>query len=120
MIDIETLTLKEIRQIAALACPPKAKRIEDCEPRPVVVRSSQSGVWFGNLVSRHGKSVRLTNARKIWSWQGANTTSDIALAGVGKGSKVAPPVTVTVTECHEILDATAVAAATIEARSWGT
>lgn len=59
----------------------------------VIVRSGQSGVWCGALASRDGDAVTLSDARKIWRWRGANTTSDIALNGIDvEYSRVAPPV----------------------------
>lgn len=80
----------------------------------VVVRSNMSGVWIGALAGLNGDSVTLTDARKIWSWQGANTTSHLALTGPGKGSRIAPPVTVAVFGVCEVITATEEARAAAE------
>lgn len=48
----------------------------------VVVRSSQSGVWIGTAVELDGDAVRLTDAFRIWSWEGALDTTAIAANGV--------------------------------------
>lgn len=53
----------------------------------VVVRSSQSGVWIGTAVEMEGDSVRLTDAFRIWSWEGALDTTAIAANGV-TGAKI--------------------------------
>jgi len=47
----------------------------------VVVRTYSAGVHVGYLQSREGKDVTLIYARRIWSWEGANTLNDIALIG---------------------------------------
>ena len=118
-IDIDSLIVGQLKQIQALVGGGREKVA--AEPsRPVVVRSGQSGVWMGTLVRRVRDAVHLTNARKIWQWSGANTTSDIATLGVSKGSKVGPPVTTIVYGVCEVIDATSAAVAAVEARGWGT
>jgi hypothetical protein len=87
-------------------------------PKHVVVRTFSAGVFFGKLQDRRGKEVDLTEARRIWSWSGANSLSEIALHGVGKGSRVAEPVTITLTEAIEIIDASPEAVAVMEKAEW--
>lgn len=85
----------------------------------VVVRTYSAGVHVGELVSRVGKEVELANARRVWSWQGANTLHEIASAGVGKGSKVSESVaSIVLTEAIEILIATEAARTVIETAGW--
>ena len=48
----------------------------------VIVRSNMAGVFGGTLESKTGTEVVLTDARKIYSWRGANTVEDIATKGV--------------------------------------
>ena len=50
----------------------------------VMVRSANAGVFFGNLVSRQGDEVTLTNARRCWYWKGASTLSELATRGPAK------------------------------------
>ena len=85
----------------------------------VVVRTYSAGVHVGELVERNGKEVQLANARRIWSWVGANTLHEIALRGVGAGSRVSDRVaSVVLTEAIEIIDATAEARETLESSKW--
>ena len=85
----------------------------------VVVRTYSAGVHVGELVSRKAKEVTLKNARRIWYWKGANTLNEIALHGVGTGSKVAEPVAkIVLTEAIEIIDATESATANLRAAQW--
>lgn len=90
------------------------------KPKPyVVIRTYSAGVHIGVLERREGKDVTLSNARRIWSWQGANTLHEIALRGVAKGSNVSEPVAhIELTETIEVLHATPEARANMEAIGW--
>jgi hypothetical protein len=55
----------------------------------VLVRGYGSGVQYGYLKSRNGCEVELVNARRIFKWEKATETSQIAVDGVSaEGSKV--------------------------------
>lgn len=85
----------------------------------VVVRTHSAGVHVGTLVSRKGKEVALSNARRIWRWFGANTLHEIALRGVGAGSKVSESVAeITLTEAIEVIVATTEAAKNLAGATW--
>jgi len=107
-IDIDSLTLGQLREIKALlgvrSCKAKSKRVmvrgESFEELPVIVRSYGAGVFFGYLVRKHENEVDLVRCRRIWNWKGANTLSEIALRGITpNGSRVAEP-----TPKHKVLD----------------
>ena len=85
----------------------------------VIVRTYSAGVHVGILKYRQGKEVTLTNARRIWSWRGANTLHEISLRGVGSGSKVSESVSsITLTEAIEIIPATDEARRKLEVSKW--
>jgi hypothetical protein len=85
----------------------------------VVVRTYSAGVHVGTLESQNGKEVQLSNARRIWSWKGANTLHEIANHGVGKGSRVSEPVaSIMLTEAIEVIQATTLARDNLEAATW--
>lgn len=90
----------------------------DSDLKAVVVRTYSAGVWYGKLAARREKEVDLVGARRIWSWKGANTCSEIALRGVAAGSRVAEPVEVTLTEAIEVISCTPEAVAALEAAKW--
>jgi hypothetical protein len=55
----------------------------------VLVRTNNAGVHYGTLESRTGQEIHLSNARRIWSWNGALSLSEIASAGIDiKNSKL--------------------------------
>lgn len=54
--------------------------------KQVLIRSYAAGVHFGELVSENftpaGKVVTLKNSRRVWSWTGAASLSQIASDGL--------------------------------------
>jgi hypothetical protein len=75
----------------------------------VIVRTYSAGVFFGNLESRNGREVTLTEARRLWMWRGATCLSQLAVSGTSKPSecKFSVPVPrITVLEAIEVIDCT--------------
>jgi hypothetical protein len=50
----------------------------------VIVRSDSAGVFAGTLKTRNGSEVVLSDARRIWYWDGAATLSQLAMDGTAK------------------------------------
>lgn len=75
----------------------------------VLIRTYSAGVHFGTLVGKDGKEVTLTNARRLWSWTGALSLSEIAMKGIDiKKSKISVPVEeIILTEAIEIIKVSA-------------
>jgi hypothetical protein len=69
----------------------------------VVIRAHLSGVWYGMLVSKTDKEIVLTGAKRLWSWQGALSVSEIAVSGI-TGGKISAATNVTLlrSDCIEI------------------
>jgi hypothetical protein len=89
--------------------------------QPVIVRTYSAGVHYGYLVSRKGKEVVLTKARRIWKWQGAWTLNEIASSGLDVDkSKIAAPVDITLTEAIEIIVCDTIAAKQLDGAKWAT
>ena len=85
----------------------------------VLVRTYSAGVHVGELVERRGREVDLANARRIWSWKGANTLHEVSLSGVASGSRVSQPVeAITVLEAIEVIACTPEARRVIESVPW--
>ncbi len=49
-----------------------------------IVRSARAGVFAGTVTHRSGQEVTMTNARRIWYWDGAASLSQLATAGTSK------------------------------------
>lgn len=59
--------------------------------KQVLVRGYEAGVYFGTLQKVDGTTVKLTNVRNIWTWQGATCLSQVAEEGI-KGGHVSQTV----------------------------
>lgn len=57
--------------------------------KKVLVRSCAAGVYFGTLEQIEGETVKLTQVRNIWSWDGATCLSQIANDGI-KSGRISP------------------------------
>ena len=83
-----------------------------------IVRTYSAGVFLGTVKERNGKEVTLTNARRIWYWDGAATLSQLAKEGTSKPKNCkfpAPVDEVLLTEAIEFIPATEAAIASIAA-----
>ena len=83
-----------------------------------MVRTYSAGVFLGTLKERNGKEVTLTDARRMWYWDGAASLSQLATDGTSKPGKCkfpAPVSEVLLTEAIEIIPATEAAIASIAA-----
>ena len=49
--------------------------------KKVIIRGDRSGVFFGTLAEKNGTEVRLTDCRRLWYWEGANSISQLAAEG---------------------------------------
>lgn len=105
-----------------MAAKKQVKKVTQAKAKPekyVVVRTYSAGVHCGVLESRAGKEVKLSSARRIWRWQGANTLHEIATAGVASGSKISVAVAeVDLTEAIEVITCTDAARKVLEAATW--
>jgi len=84
----------------------------------VIVRTYSAGVFAGYLKERNGKEVTLTDARRLWYWDGAASLSQLAQSGTVTPEKCKFPEPVSqvlLTEAIEILDVTEKAKASIAA-----
>lgn len=90
----------------------------------VIVRA-YSGVFFGKLKARRGSECDLTDVRQIWQWQSTGlavpvrTCGDIALRGVGTGSKISDAASAaTLLDVKAIFTCTSEAVRVLESASW--
>ena len=47
-----------------------------------IIRAEKAGVFFGEIKERNGQEAVITNARRLWYWQGAASLSQLAIEGV--------------------------------------
>lgn len=90
--------------------------------KKVIVRGDRSGVFFGTLVAKDGKEVKLEKCRRLWYWSGAASLSQLAMEGVTRPDGCKFTVTVNeiiITDAIEIILCTDEAIRNIEGvREW--
>lgn len=82
-----------------------------------IIRANGAGVFFGEVNKIEGSTVTLTNARRLWYWDGAASLSQLAQEGTSKPSNCKFPVAideVIVFNVLEILSVTDKAAKSID------
>lgn len=90
MIDIDSLTLGQIKQIQALACGGNSTALHPYIGKYVIARCYSAGVHAGEVVSVDGENVFLKNSRRLWQWKAKDgvALSGVAQFGVKSDSKI--------------------------------
>lgn len=86
MMNIDNLTLGEMKQIATLVNSQIARPTQSNAPHPfvgkyVVARCYAAGVHAGVVVSVDGENVILKDSRRLWAWKARD---GVALSGVAQ------------------------------------
>jgi len=85
----------------------------------VIVRTRDAGVHTGFLIDRVGHEALLCDARRIWSWEGANTLSEVSSRGCNDRSRISEPVEVIqVLGVIEIIPCTEEAEVNLQVSRW--
>jgi len=91
-MNIDDLTIKQIREIEAmLQAPGAASKPHPYVGKYVLCRCYSAGVHAGILVSQVGDVAQLKESRRLWAWRvkGAGVAlSGVAQTGLAAGSKV--------------------------------
>jgi hypothetical protein len=103
MIDINDLTLKQIKELQALTANVDSSHKKE-DGRYVIVRTYSAGVFAGELISRNGREVVMHNARRIWQWAGAASLSQLAQEGTSKPNECKFPCEVDRVELLEAIE----------------
>jgi hypothetical protein len=89
MINIEELTIKQIREIQTLAGCIQPQATNTPHPmlgRRCLIRTYSAGVHIGDVVEVNGMEVRLKNALRLWKWTGGGLSlSAVANNGIKGG-----------------------------------
>ena len=117
-MNIDNLTYGELKQIAAMFSETKASSRIMGNGEAVIIRARDAGVHYGHLVAYDGRTVWLSNSRRMWKWFAKEgvSLSGCATAGIDASkSKIEPVVpNITILDACEIIYCTEAAAKTIE------
>lgn len=103
-MNIDELTIGQARILAALFQSPGGSGCA-YEGKYVIVRTYSAGVHVGVLKSLDGTKVVLADSRRIWSWSGAFTLSEISIFGISSGRMSVPVPEILLTEAVEVIPA---------------
>ena len=113
-MDIDNLTIREAREIAQMF----GNVVNNTKPahpmlgRRCLIRTYSAGVHIGDVVVVNDMEVHLTNALRLWKWEGGGLSlSSIANNGI-KGGRLNKTEEVYLTNVIEIIPTTAKAEAT--------
>ena len=81
----------------------KEKNVIDDKPY-VIVRTYSAGVFAGFLKSRSGQEVVVTNARRLFYWDGAASLSQLSVDGVSKPKNCKFPCEVEQVELLQVIE----------------
>ena len=118
-INIDELTVGQIKEIVAfwngtpqtgIAKPPHPYIGQYC-----IVRCYGAGVHAGIVESVDGKNVMLSQASRIWKWEGAFTLTNVAENGVTGGRVAGPLDSIALTDAIEIIPASPKCRVSLEA-----
>lgn len=127
-INIEDLTIKQARELAAMFAPNTAAHCATSSyvsgaswiGKKVIIRGYAAGVHYGELIEKDGKEVILKNSRRLWYWKTDNkgiSLSEVANGGLHKDSKVCSPIDLIWLEAAEIIPCTNIAIKNIEGQN---
>lgn len=110
-INIEELTIKEIREIAALAGAftipaPTLRCSHPMLGRRCLIRTYSAGVHIGDVVHVDGMEVRLENAIRLWKWEGGGLSLSVVASEGIKGGRLNKTGEVYLTNAIEIIPTT--------------
>jgi len=116
--NINDLTIGEAKELANLFghSGGGSPVMHPMQGKHCVVRSYAEGVHIGTVKQVDGKGVLLTGARRLWSWKGAFTLSEVATSGVSKDSRLAVELPeIYILEAESMIPTTSIARKTFEA-----
>jgi len=96
------------------------KEFEDIGKK-VIIRTYSAGVHYGKLIRKEGTECRLSDAIRIWYWEGACSLSQLAMEGtnIPVSCKFAMPVDYITLKWIEIIPCSTQSQKSIEGvKSW--
>lgn len=85
-MDINELTLGQIKEIQNLVGSSKEKIIHPMLGRRCLIRTYSAGVHIGDVVAINDMEVHLKNALRLWKWEGGGLSlSAVANNGIKGG-----------------------------------
>ena len=118
-MDIENLTIKEARQLAAMFSNlPAENSSADGVGHYCIVRCQKAGVHAGTVIRADRDWVVLKNSRRMWKWFSGFTLSEAANNGIdttkSRIAELVETLSIPTSDVAEIIPCTAKAQGTIQ------
>ena len=119
---LDDLTIGEAKQLATQLQPllssnstqASSNRQHPYVGKFVIARTRSSGVHFGTVAECSGTEVILKDARRLWSWSGAFTLSEVSQKGIGNGKISCPVPEIYLPETIELIPCSSEAAKNLD------
>jgi len=111
-MNIDSLTIGEARQLAALFTPQPQNHQHPMVGRRCLIRTYSAGVHIGDVVAVNEMEVHLKNALRLWKWEGGGLSLSVVAAQGIKGGRLNETGEVYLTNAIEFIPTTAEAEAT--------
>lgn len=72
--------------------------------KDVIVRTYSAGVFYGKLEQMDGQEAIVTNARRIWSWSGAASLSQLSVEGTSNPKECKFPTPVDAVHLAQVIE----------------
>lgn len=123
-MNIDSLTIGEAKELIKMLSGVGGANTTYSSPhlgKFVLLRTRDSGVHCGDILSQVGQTVELRDARRIWRWRGANTLNELSVNGASmtEYTRISEPVArITILDVLEIIPCTDIAAKNLEVSRW--
>jgi len=124
-MNIEDLTIGEIKQIQAMFTAPSASAEKNQAGltngilgKKCIIRTYSAGVWFGEVVEKSSTECIIKNARRMYYWNNIKgiSLSETSLYGLKDDSKIQAPVDKVLLQQIELIPCTDTAIESIESK----
>jgi hypothetical protein len=78
--------------------------MQDYKDKYYIVRTFSAGVFAGYIESRNDQEVVMTDARRLWYWDGAASLSQLAMEGVSNPENCKFPCIVKNIELFQVIE----------------
>ncbi len=116
-MNINELTIGECREIAQIFNGQiKGEKKNPYVGKICLIRTYSAGIHIGEVTAQNGTEIDLVNARRLWSWNGAFTLSEVSQNGIdSKNSRMSMSVSeIRLNQSIEIIPCSAKALKTFE------
>lgn len=110
-MDLDSLTIGDAKKLASMfsAQMPANGKTHPMLGRRCLIRTYSAGVHIGDVIAVDGMEIHLSNALRLWKWEGGGLSLSVVAANGIKGGRLNKTGEVYLTNAIEIIPTTAAA-----------